>query len=124
MAQHFHLIDAHLDGEGRPLREDIDFWGWSPSGHWYPTGAIYQAARRDGHLTWWTPLGLARQKEEEAMGGWDAQLATFLASAFTPREMRMWGHFSARAVENELPGSSTARSSRMCTCSSGVSRAI
>ncbi|WP_437307900.1 metallophosphoesterase [Sorangium sp. So ce388] len=98
----FHLIDALLDGEGRPFRYDIDFWGWSPAGHWFRTGAIYRAAP-EGHLTWWTPLGLERQREEEAMGGWDTQLARFLESAFSPREMRMWVQFSARALAGELP---------------------
>jgi hypothetical protein len=45
----FHVIDVDLDHEGRPLHYRVTFWGWSEHGHWYPTGAIYRAAR-DGIL--------------------------------------------------------------------------
>lgn len=60
----FHLVEAVLDDQGRPLWYDIEFWGWSERGHWHRTGAIYRAAR-DGLLCWWTPLGEAVRREEE-----------------------------------------------------------
>jgi calcineurin-like phosphoesterase family protein len=53
----FHVIDVTLDLDGHPLRYDFQFWGWSPSGHWHQTGAIYQAAG-DGHLTLTTRRGI------------------------------------------------------------------
>ena len=52
----FHVIDAYLDADGRPLRYEVEFWGWSPRGHWFRTGEIYRQAR-DGRLVWRTPLG-------------------------------------------------------------------
>ena len=56
----FHVVDAVLDEAGRPLRYDVEFWGWSERGHWHRTGAMYKAAP-DGHLRWWTALGLERR---------------------------------------------------------------
>ncbi len=52
----FHVIDVYLDPAGRPLRYEVEFWGWSPRGHWFRTGEIYRQAR-DGRLIWRTPLG-------------------------------------------------------------------
>lgn len=49
-----HVIDALLDGSGRPLRYDIRFRSWSVHGHWYDDGAIYREAR-NGRLTWEIP---------------------------------------------------------------------
>ncbi|MBN1342719.1 MAG: metallophosphoesterase [Phycisphaerae bacterium] len=60
----FHTIDVYLTDEGRPLRYDLEFWGWSPNGHWYRTGAVYQAAP-DGCLTLWTPAGQRLNAEQE-----------------------------------------------------------
>jgi hypothetical protein len=40
----FHLVDAYLDDQGRPLRYQVTFWGWSDRGHWDRTGAIYKNA--------------------------------------------------------------------------------
>jgi WD40 repeat protein len=45
------VIDVALDPQGRPLRYDIRFRAWSPSGHWYDDGALYREAR-GGRLTW------------------------------------------------------------------------
>src|SRR5271170_7964851 len=39
----FHVLDIHLNDEARPLAYDLEFWGWSTRGQWYPTGAIYRA---------------------------------------------------------------------------------
>ncbi len=60
----FHIIDVHLSDKGRPLRYDLEFWGWSSRGHWYRTGAVYKEAP-DGCLTLWTPLGKDLKAEEE-----------------------------------------------------------
>jgi hypothetical protein len=42
----FHAIDAELDERGRMLRYEVCFFGWSPNGHWYASGAIYKSAPR------------------------------------------------------------------------------
>jgi hypothetical protein len=52
----FHVIDAHFNEVGRPLKYVVEFWGWSNRGHWHRNGALYKAAD-NGRLTWWTPLG-------------------------------------------------------------------
>src|ERR1019366_4210147 len=52
----FNVIDVHLNEAAQPLKYDLQFWGWSSNGHWYPTGAIYKSAPQ-GRMTWWTPLG-------------------------------------------------------------------
>jgi predicted ATPase/predicted phosphodiesterase len=52
----FNVIDVHLDDGDRPLKYDLEFWGWAPHGYWFPTGAVYRAAAQ-GTMTWWTPLG-------------------------------------------------------------------
>jgi hypothetical protein len=59
----FNVIEVNLNDEGRPLKYNLEFWGWSPNGHWYRTGAIYRAAP-EGRMTWLTPLG---QKDRPAM---------------------------------------------------------
>jgi hypothetical protein len=46
-----HVIDAVLDGTGRPQHYDIRFRSWSPNGHWHDDGGIYCEAR-GGRLTW------------------------------------------------------------------------
>ena len=52
----FNVVEVHLNDEGRPLKYELQFWGWSENGHWYRTGAVYKAAPA-GRVTWWTPLG-------------------------------------------------------------------
>lgn len=52
----FHVLDIQTNDEGRPLSFDFQFWGWAKNGYWYPTGAIYKAAR-DGRYTLLTDLG-------------------------------------------------------------------
>jgi uncharacterized protein YjbI with pentapeptide repeats len=47
----FHRIDVTLSSTGRPVRYEITFYGWSPNGHWYRTGAIYRHAP-GGVLVW------------------------------------------------------------------------
>jgi tetratricopeptide (TPR) repeat protein len=76
----FYVVEAILDKHGRPLRYDIDFWGWSGD-HWFPTGAIYKEAK-NGHLEWWTPLGEKWKAEIERQG-----LATELIREPSPRRI-------------------------------------
>lgn len=102
----FHFIDVTLSAEGRPLQYDVTFWGWSPSGHWYRTGAIYKAAR-DGRLSWPTPLGEARRaaagRAGAGAGGWEASLAKFLADALDERGIRMWVQFNVPSLRADIP---------------------
>jgi hypothetical protein len=92
----FHLVDAHLDATGKPLRYDIAFWGWSPNRHWHPAGAIYQAAP-DGRLTWWTPHGRRALRS----GDWAARLAALLATERDAELLRSWAHVNLRAIRGE-----------------------
>lgn len=96
-----------MSAEGRPLQYDVTFWGWSPSGHWYRTGAIYKAAR-DGRLSWPTPLGEARstaaRRSGAGAGGWEASFAEILAGALDERGIRLWVRFSVPSLRNGIPG--------------------
>ncbi len=47
-----HVIEARLDGAGRPIRYDLRFRGWSKRGHWHDDNGLYTGTR-DGRLTWW-----------------------------------------------------------------------
>jgi hypothetical protein len=97
----FHLVEAHLDAEGKALRYEITFWGWSPkSEDWYETGAIYRAAKKNGRMTWWTPHG--RQTLQSA-AGWAALLNAFLASTFNVKVLRMWVQCDVSSLEPALP---------------------
>lgn len=40
----FHVVEAVLDEAGRPLRYNVRFRGWSPAGHWFDDGGIYEKA--------------------------------------------------------------------------------
>lgn len=62
----FHAIDVDLDDRGRPLRYQVSFFGWSPRGHWYPSGAIYKSAPQ-GLLT----IDLAQSGSSEKTTSWD-----------------------------------------------------
>lgn len=46
----FHCIDVELDDSGRPQHYKIQFWAWSPNGHWHEAGGIYESAP-SGQLT-------------------------------------------------------------------------
>ncbi|MBF0408968.1 MAG: metallophosphoesterase [Candidatus Riflebacteria bacterium] len=41
----FHLITTVLNPEGRPLNYQIQFFGWSPNGHWHRTDTFYKTSR-------------------------------------------------------------------------------
>ncbi|MCC6694542.1 MAG: metallophosphoesterase, partial [Candidatus Hydrogenedentes bacterium] len=60
----FHLIDVQLNDSGRPLRYDLEFWGWSPRGlHWHHDDGVYRNTE-SGRATWWTALGKAERDAE------------------------------------------------------------
>jgi hypothetical protein len=41
-----HVVDAHLDKEGRPTSYDVRFRAWSPeAGFWYDDSSLYRSAR-------------------------------------------------------------------------------
>ncbi|MBI5094924.1 MAG: metallophosphoesterase, partial [Candidatus Hydrogenedentes bacterium] len=67
----FQVIDAYLNDEGRPLRYDLEFWGWSPNGYWHRDGSIYEKAK-EGRATWWTELGEPLRVAEETERRLDA----------------------------------------------------
>lgn len=50
-ANSFNVIDVDLDDKGQPLRYELQFWGWSENGHWYPYGALYKQSS-NGRLAW------------------------------------------------------------------------
>ena len=67
----FQLLDIFLTAEGRPLRYELEFWGWSPRGHWYRSGANYLAAA-DSRLVEYTPLGEQAKTRAAADAYWQS----------------------------------------------------
>lgn len=56
----FHVLDAHLDDQARPLWYTTTFFAWTPSGqYWHRRSDLYEKAP-NGRLYWVTPLGISR----------------------------------------------------------------
>ncbi|HYN19918.1 MAG TPA: metallophosphoesterase [Thermoanaerobaculia bacterium] len=45
------VIEISLDDQGRPLRYDLRFRGWSPRGFWFDDGSLYRESR-GGRAVW------------------------------------------------------------------------
>lgn len=99
----FNVIDADLDSSGRPLRYNVEFWGWSGQGHWHRNAAIYREAI-DGRIVLWTPRGKSQQASDTSV--------TLVTSALSQQSLSSptaaLSHTSALSPRIPLPSSTVA----------------
>ena len=71
------VIEITLNAQGRPLRYELWFRGWSGRGFWFDDDSLYQATK-SGRLTWWIEAppapGTVHPRVEDVFAGRQAEL--------------------------------------------------
>ncbi len=85
------VIEVELDGEGKPLRFEVWFRGWSERGFWMNDNRLYKGTV-DGHLTWLAQGGapakgaapVPHPRAREVFVGRERELAELEAAVLPP----------------------------------------